>query len=240
MLTRKGIQYKQVTLFRLHVFKEGSPHLVKDCTQFFGFLSMCLLNCSGSLWFPNTSCYCSVFAKNILYQRDGKKFFFVCLLKLCGKEMPTVIKWHREISVNVITLSYLVQQLENIFHQAVERQWFILSKMVNITFWLKLEEPVLWGSLSSARADVKALLRRWIISDWSDSLSPVQGSYDNICLAVSVGLFQSQQCLIISNYTCKQYFSPGNADTSRLYFPFLWYSLLTCNFQNYGHRKVPE
>lgn len=63
----------------------------------------------------------------IFFARELAKLFSVYLLKLRGTEMPTARKWTKEIGVNELTLSYLVQQLKNIFHQAVEGQWLILS-----------------------------------------------------------------------------------------------------------------
>jgi len=70
----------------------------------------------------------------ICFVKEVPELFSVCFLKLHGTQMPTVRKWDEENGVNVITVSCLVQQLEEIFHQTVEKQWFIQSKMVNIRF----------------------------------------------------------------------------------------------------------
>lgn len=153
MLTRKDIPYKQVNLFRLQVFKEGSSHLVMDLYSVL-WISLDICWTAQEVFDFLTLHVTAVCLPKIFFVREVAKLFSVCLLKLHGTKMPTVRKWNKEIGVNVITLSYLVQQLENTFHQAVAGQWFILSKMVNIGFWLKHEASVLWSSLHSARANV--------------------------------------------------------------------------------------
>lgn len=101
-----------------------------------------------------------------------QSIFSVCLVKLHGTEMPTVRKCDKENGVNVITVSYLVQQLEKVFHQTVEDQGFIQSKIVNIWFWLKHPESILWSSLKKLQVEMFwVLLWRWSISDWGSSLS---------------------------------------------------------------------
>lgn len=117
--------------------------------------------------------------------------FSLCLLKPHGTQRPTVRKWDQDNGVNVITVNCLVQQLEKIFHQTVEEQWFFWSKMVKIGFCLKHLESMLWSSLKKLPQEMHFCENK-VISHWSYSLSPGWGGNADICLAVSVGLFQSQ------------------------------------------------
>lgn len=109
-------------------------------------------------------------------------------------QMSTVRKWDKANGVNVITASYLVQQLEKIFHQTVEEQWFIWSKMVNIRFWSKHLESILWSSLKRLQLDMfQVLWWRWSYFGLGLLTEPGVGKlYRHRFSSICGTLFQSQ------------------------------------------------